>query len=107
MVSNTPLSVKLANLKDLPEGKSLIVKAPDGKEIALFNVKGTIFALNNHCPHMGGPLGEGGLEGKMVTCPWHGWQFDVTNGTCENMPGENVSCFQIEVVNGEILYRSP
>ncbi len=48
--------------------------------LALFNVDGTYSALDGVCPHQGGPLGKGRLEGRIVTCPWHGWQFDVCNG---------------------------
>lgn len=48
--------------------------------VALFNVDGTIYALDGVCPHQGGPLGQGDLEGCVVTCPWHGWQFDVRSG---------------------------
>jgi nitrite reductase/ring-hydroxylating ferredoxin subunit len=50
------------------------------KVIALANVEGKFFAVNNVCLHRGGPLGEGELDRQVVTCPWHGWQFDVTNG---------------------------
>jgi nitrite reductase/ring-hydroxylating ferredoxin subunit len=48
--------------------------------IALFNVEGTFYALDGVCPHQGGPLGKGALAGCILTCPWHGWQFDVTSG---------------------------
>ncbi len=51
-----------------------------GRVVALFNVAGELFALDAICPHAGGPLGEGPLEGNIVTCPWHGWQFDVRTG---------------------------
>jgi nitrite reductase (NADH) small subunit len=48
--------------------------------VALFNVDGKIYALDGICPHQGGPLGKGSLSGCVVTCPWHGFQFDVTTG---------------------------
>jgi nitrite reductase/ring-hydroxylating ferredoxin subunit len=48
--------------------------------VALFNVGGTFYALDGICPHQGGPLGQGELTGCIVTCPWHGFQFDVTTG---------------------------
>ena len=48
--------------------------------VALFSVGGELFALDGVCPHQGGPLGEGELIGCVVTCPWHGWQFDVRTG---------------------------
>ncbi len=58
-------------------GKTVTV---EGKELALFNIDGTFRAIDNECPHRGGPLGEGDVEGCLVTCPWHAWQFDVTTG---------------------------
>lgn len=100
---------KIARVNDVPEGKSLIVYLPTGQEIALFNVQGEIFALGNECPHMGGPLGEGEItiEGskKCVTCPWHGWDFDLTTGTCENVPHERAKRIPIVIHNGEIYLR--
>ena len=49
-------------------------------EIAVFNVDGEFFALENACPHQGGPIADGALEGPIVTCPWHAWCFDVRSG---------------------------
>ena len=51
-----------------------------GKTIALFNIDGTFYAVDNACTHRGGPLGEGRVDGTIVTCPWHGNRFDVTTG---------------------------
>lgn len=59
------------------ESRELVVL---GRVIALYNVSGTFYALDGVCPHQGGPLGKGELCGQIVTCPWHGWQFDVTDG---------------------------
>ena len=73
--------VKVAKRSEVPADTGKCVEA-GGKEIALFNVEGKICAIQHVCPHQGGPLAEGGIEGKVVTCPWHGWQFDVTTGVC-------------------------
>jgi nitrite reductase/ring-hydroxylating ferredoxin subunit len=70
---------RVANVADVPPGKSKEL-AVDGRIVALFNVEGTFHALDGVCPHAGGPLGQGYLNGSVVTCPWHGWQFDVTTG---------------------------
>lgn len=70
---------RVAGTADLAPGACTTVEV-DGKQIALYNVDGTFYALDNECPHRGGPLGEGELDGCLVTCPWHSWQFDVTNG---------------------------
>lgn len=95
--------MKLANIEDVPPGKSIVVLINDGREIALFNVDGNIYALDNACPHMGGPLGEGELENGCVTCPWHGWQFDVKTGACANMPGQDALPVAIEIKDTEIF----
>jgi len=68
--------VKVAQVSDLQPGAGKVVMVKD-RAIALFNVDGTFYAIDNICLHRGGPLGEGELEGCVVTCPWHGWQYDV------------------------------
>lgn len=66
-------------VNDCPPGSGVECVAGD-RIVALFNVDGTFHALDGVCPHQGGPLGKGTLSGCIVTCPWHGWQFDVTSG---------------------------
>ena len=75
----------------------------EGRAVALANVGGTIYAINNTCLHRGGPLGQGQLDGKVVTCPWHGWQYDVTNGKVVQNPATGVDCYPIEV-RGEDVF---
>ena len=75
----------------------------DGKTIALANVDGKFFAINNVCMHRGGPLGEGQLAGHTVICPWHGWQYDVTNGTVVGNPGVGVETYPVEVRGNDIF----
>jgi nitrite reductase (NADH) small subunit len=70
---------RIANVDDCPPGKCL-EKVVGERIVALFNVAGEFFALDGICPHQGGPLGDGQLSGCIVTCPWHGWQFDVRTG---------------------------
>lgn len=72
-------AVNLIDIASLPPGSSAEVVA-EGKVFAVFNVDGTIHVLDGICPHAGGPLGKGMLRGNIVTCPWHGWQFDVSSG---------------------------
>jgi len=69
----------------------------DGKTIALANVDGSFHAINNTCLHRGGPLGQGELEGNVVTCPWHGWQYDVTSGKVTMNPSVGVDSYAVEV----------
>src|ERR1700752_1245947 len=70
---------QVARVAECPPGTCLERVAGD-RIIALFNVDGTFFALDGVCPHQGGPLGKGRLSGSTITCPWHGWQFDVRSG---------------------------
>ena len=70
--------------------------------IALFNVGGAFYALDGICPHQGGPLGKGSLAGCIVTCPWHGFQFDVTTGQHQTSRSLAQPTFPVKVENGEV-----
>lgn len=87
---------KVGETADLKPGEARVVEA-GGKTLALFNANGTYYALDNTCLHRGGPLGEGELEGTIVTCPWHGWRWDVSTGANTNNPAVKVSCFPVKV----------
>jgi nitrite reductase/ring-hydroxylating ferredoxin subunit len=70
--------------------------------VALFNVGGTFYALDGICPHQGGPLGKGELAGCIVTCPWHGFQFDVTTGQHQTSNSLVQPTFPVKVESGEV-----
>jgi nitrite reductase/ring-hydroxylating ferredoxin subunit len=70
--------------------------------IALFNVGGTFYAIDNRCTHVGGPLGEGSLSGTTVTCPWHGFTVDVRTGVCPRNPVLKVRAFDVEEVGDDL-----
>lgn len=70
---------RVASTSECPPGTGLERVVGD-RIVAVFNVGGQFYALDGVCPHQGGPLGKGCLEGSVVTCPWHGWQFDVRTG---------------------------
>ena len=94
---------KVANLNDLPPGKSACVVFGDEK-VALFNVDGTVHALSNTCSHRGGPLSEGEVEGTAVTCPWHGASFDLKTGAALGPPAmQGVKRYQVTVKGNEVL----
>jgi nitrite reductase (NADH) small subunit len=94
--------VRVAKEEEVPVGSSKEVELA-GRVVALFNVGGRISAIHGICPHAGGPLGEGALEGNVVTCPWHGWQFDVTSGRNSYNPTCVQDVFEVRVEGGEIL----
>ncbi|MGH7948537.1 MAG: Rieske (2Fe-2S) protein [Candidatus Binataceae bacterium] len=94
--------IKVATRADVPEGAGTTVEAA-GRKIALFNVGGKFFAIDNTCKHRGGPLGEGELDGVNVTCPWHGWEYDVTTGANLDDPNVKVACFAVKTDGDDIL----
>ncbi len=75
----------------------------DGHTIAIANLDGSFYAIDNTCLHRGGPLGQGILDGQKVTCPWHGWQYDVTTGRVAMNPAVGVNCHRVEV-RGEDIF---
>ena len=97
-----PEQVKAASRKDILEGQSCVVRVKE-REIAVFNVGGVYHAIDNVCLHRGGPLGGGVLNGKVVTCPWHGWEYDVTTGKVAQNPAVGVSCYKLEICGEDIF----
>ena len=94
--------VRVASTGDLKPGENKVVSV-DGAEVALFNVDGEFFATNNICLHRGGPLGEGFLDGDTVTCPWHGWRYNVKTGANATIPTAKVATYQVKVEGENIL----
>ncbi len=93
--------VAVAKVSDLAAGSGMVVDV-NGKAVALFNVGGTFFAMDNTCRHRGGPLGEGMLEGSVVTCPWHMWEYDVRTGeSCANRTIK-VATYAVQVEGDEV-----
>ncbi len=77
--------VKVAQTEEVVPGRGTLVEV-NGRKIALFQVDGAYHAIDDACPHQGGPLSEGDLAGTEVTCPWHGAIFDVTTGAVLGPP---------------------
>ena len=94
--------VKVADTSDLKSGENKVVNV-NGAEVALFNVDNEFFAISNTCLHRGGPLGEGFLEGDTVTCPWHGWKFNVKTGVSPVIPTAKVQTYQVKVEGNDVM----
>jgi len=94
--------VRIAAAGEIPPGEGRVVEAA-GRSLAVFNVDGAYYALDNACSHRGGPLGEGDLEGTVVVCPWHAWRWDVTSGANVNNPAVRMACFAVRVQDGAIF----
>ncbi len=93
---------KVAKVSEVPKDGGKVVEA-GGKMLAVFNCDGTFYAVDNTCRHRGGPLGEGSLTGTTVTCPWHGWEYDVATGTCKLDASIKVQTFAVKVEGDDIL----
>jgi nitrite reductase (NADH) small subunit len=94
--------VRVASVNQIATGGVQEFQA-GGKTIAVANVEGRFYAISNTCLHRGGPLGQGTLSGKDVTCPWHGWSFDVTNGKVSHSNAAGVACYPVEVRGDDIF----
>lgn len=93
---------KVADKSEIPAGQAKTVEV-DGKRIAVFNVDGAYYAIDDSCAHQGGPLGEGELDGTIVTCPWHAWMYDVTTGLNVDDPELAVAKYEVRVQGTSIL----
>lgn len=96
-------AVAVARLDDIQPGQPKLVEV-DGVRLVLVRAGGQVHAMSAVCSHQGGPLGEGKVSGTRLTCPWHGWMFDVRSGQCL-MPtrGGSVPSYPVRVEAGEIV----
>ncbi len=98
---------RVARVSDVPAGTMKTVSV-DGRDVLVLNVEGQVYALDNQCPHQGGPLGRGRLEERTVICPWHGWRWDVKSGRAIWPDGGwRAACYPVAIQDGEILVRVP
>lgn len=94
--------LKIGAIGDFPEGEGRIITAAR-KPVAVFNVGGTLYALNNICPHMGGPIGAGALQGEAVACPYHGMRFSLTSGQSLDDFGHSLQTYTLKLENGQVF----
>ena len=93
--------VKAAKKSDIQAGASKVVDV-GGQKVAVFNAAGGFYAISNNCAHRGGPLGEGDLDGTTVTCPWHGWSYNVTTGAATQQAA-SVKSYPVKIEGEDIL----
>ena len=95
--------LKLTTQSELPaEGEAKEFEL-GGKTICVANVGGTIAAMDNVCLHMGGPLGQGYIEGNKLVCPWHGWEYDPKTGQMEDDPKTKLAVYPIKIENNDVM----
>lgn len=94
--------IKAFTTKEIPsqQGKALSV---GDKSIAIFNIDGSFYAIENLCPHRGAPMVDGEVDGTIVTCPWHRWEFDVTTGQSPVNPAACVNTYPCKIVGDDIM----
>ena len=97
-----PRWIRIASAVDCPPGTARELVAAD-RIVAVFNVDGRFYALDGVCPHQGGPLGQGALDGCMITCPWHGWRFDVATGRHETNASVVHLGFPVKLEKGDVF----
>lgn len=94
--------ITVGNVEDVPPGRSATVELDDGTELALYNIGGTFYAIENFCPHRGAPLVDGRLCGQFVECDWHHWRFDLRTGVCLDKPDARIESYPVLIEDGTI-----
>ncbi|MBI4573142.1 MAG: Rieske 2Fe-2S domain-containing protein [candidate division NC10 bacterium] len=94
--------VKVGRLGDLAEGQAKVIQV-NGQRIALFFVGGRYYALEAACPHEGGPLADGVIEGLQIICPWHGYDFHLKTGNCGLDPDLRALTYLVKVEDDDLL----
>ena len=98
-----PTFTRLTTLSELPAANEAKEFPCGNKEICVANVNGTYSAMDNICLHLGGPLGQGVIEGGKVFCPWHGWAYDPKTGEAAHNPGGKLGVYPLKIENGDVL----
>lgn len=112
----------LADVEDLAEGERLVTEV-DGRRLAVFKVDGEYRAYHDRCPHQGGPVCQGtvtgtyetvrdesestqlrwGKDGRILNCPWHGWEFDLSSGECLSREKVELRSYPVDVEDGKLV----
>ncbi|MFM8252987.1 MAG: Rieske (2Fe-2S) protein [Planctomycetota bacterium] len=93
--------ILLASVADCPPGSARELVVGD-RIVALYRVDDQFYALDGICPHQGGPLGKGRLHDGVVTCPWHGWQFDVRTGQHQSSKTLCHPRYELKIEDGQV-----
>ena len=105
-MNSLPLYVTVAQVDQIPPGTCRTVEV-EGIYLALCNVNGIFLAVDNTCPHAGGPLGEGSLDGDVLECPWHGWRFNVRTGERPENREIRVACVEVRIQGANVQVKTP
>ena len=95
-------TITVGKAESVPSGRGATVKLKDGTEVALYNVKGEFYAIENFCPHKGYPLADSRLYENIVECDLHGWRFDVRSGECFTKKSCSIEKYYVTIDDGWI-----
>jgi len=97
--------VRIGNTSELPAQGEAREFECGTHTICVANINGSFAAVDNICPHRGGPLGQGIVEGARIVCPWHGWEFDLATGTNPFTPNLSVTSYELKLDGDEVYAR--
>jgi len=99
---SVPTEHRVASLAAVQAGETTL-HSVGGHDVALFICKGKVVATNGQCPHSEGPLNEGDVEGAVLTCPWHGWQFDLETGLCLEDDSITLARYPVRIDGDDVM----
>jgi NAD(P)H-dependent nitrite reductase small subunit len=94
--------IPVAKIDEVPNGAGKLIEIGP-LEVALFRLDGMVYAVSNVCPHQGGPLAEGKIEGEQVVCPWHQWRFNVKDGTSPFSSKLKIRTYPVKLEGDQVL----
>ena len=97
--------IRIEDIDQIPDDEGFVAEV-DGKEVAIFRCAEEYFAVENCCPHRGGPVAEGEYEEGVVTCPWHAWPFDVRSGKCMINDSARLATYEIRLKSGHLWVKA-
>ena len=95
--------VRLCGVDEAPKSGKVMEAEAEGITICLANVNDELSAIDNRCPHRGGPLGAGWIDGGSVVCPWHSWTFNLKTGIAEYPVHDRVAVFPLRLEGEDVL----
>ncbi len=97
--------IRIAALSELPNPGEAREYVCGSRTLCVANINGAYFAIDNVCPHRGGPLGQGIVEGPNVVCPWHGWEFEAATGRSPMGSDISVPTYELKIDGNEVFAR--
>jgi nitrite reductase (NADH) small subunit len=98
--------IVVGSTDEVPQGAAREFEV-SGRHITIFAIQGSYYAVDSHCPHQGGPLAQGLIEGHTIMCPWHGWSFDLRSGQRLNGPAGRLGCYRVIARDGQLMIDIP